>query len=170
MLMEAEHQDRSRTSKNNGFDIHDYSEFNDPGVLVQLYYPPKKPANKTNVAELQDCSLRAIEQYNREHQTHYGNAHVVKANSEPLAPCRYYITFEATDEKNNNKQIFQERVNIFFPEWQKEVELVRRIKTPNQLFCCPQATQSVTHIKKNMKYRQRLCLTIGTSIHFQGKN
>ncbi|KAL8105401.1 hypothetical protein AgCh_029269 [Apium graveolens] len=117
-----------------GFDMHDYSEFNDPGLLVQLYDPPQKPTDESCVAELQDCSLTAIQQYNHEH-----------ANSEALAPCRYYITFEATDEKNNNKQTFQARVSIFFPEWQKEVELVR-IKTPHQPYCYPQATQSSTQV------------------------
>lgn len=70
--------------------------------------------------------------------------HVVKANSEPLAPCRYYITFEATDKKNN-KQTFQARVNICFPEYKedadlekdfefvKEVELVRIRTAPKPI-------------------------------------
>lgn len=125
-----------------GFDIQDYSEFSDPGVLVQLYDPPEKPADKMYVAELEDCACDAINHYNREHGTHYGNVHVVKANSEALAPCRYYITFQASD-KRNNKQTFQARVNISFSafkkddglkkdvEFVKEVELVRIKTAPN---------------------------------------
>lgn len=38
-----------------GFDIQDYSEFSDPGVLVQLYHPPEKLADEMYVAELEDC-------------------------------------------------------------------------------------------------------------------
>lgn len=149
-----------------GFDMQDYSKFNDPGILVRYHYPPHDPASETCVAELEDCSCLAIDTFNREHVwdsvyvwtfydyiswffyfflgivsqgTHYGNVHVVKANSQALSPCRYYITFQATD-RNNNEETFQARVNICFPklekvpkleeapEFEKEVELVR-IKT-----------------------------------------
>ncbi|KAL1831695.1 hypothetical protein ACET3Z_001346 [Daucus carota] len=122
-----------------GFDMQDCSEFDVPGTLVRLYDPPKILANAKCVTKLQDCSCEAIIEYNKKHGTHYSNVCVLKANSEPLAPCRYYITFQATDRKRK-VETFQARVNICFSEFrtdvkfEKEVELVR-IKTAPKPFC-----------------------------------
>lgn len=95
-----------------GFDIQDYSKFSNPGLLVRLHCPPEKSTSETFKAELQDCSCIAIDVYNRKHGTHYGNVHVVKSNLQALSPCRYYITFQATDEKNK-KETFQASKHVF---------------------------------------------------------
>lgn len=47
--------------------MQDYSEFDVPGTLVQLYDPPKILANAKCVTKLQDCSCEAIIEYNKKH-------------------------------------------------------------------------------------------------------
>nr|XP_017221907.1 PREDICTED: uncharacterized protein LOC108198644 isoform X3 [Daucus carota subsp. sativus] len=114
----------SMTFEEYGFDIQDYSKVGDPGVLLQVYNPPEKPADQKCVAILEDCSSRAITHYNREHNTHFRDVHVLKANSEVLSPCRFYITYQAFGPEGNQKT-FQTRVNICFPKVERGVEMVR---------------------------------------------
>ncbi|WOH07184.1 hypothetical protein DCAR_0626613 [Daucus carota subsp. sativus] len=120
--------------ESDGFDIQDYSKVADPGVLHQFYYPPEKPTDEECVQELKDCSYQAIAKFNSENSTRYGNVLLVKANTQVLCPYRYFITFKATNETNNQQETFQAKVNVCFPNLDKVVELVRIKTAPNPVY------------------------------------
>ncbi|WOH13040.1 hypothetical protein DCAR_0832549 [Daucus carota subsp. sativus] len=124
MTFEEYQSHRLDMIETDGFDVQDYSKVGDIGVLLRVHNPPEKPACEKIVAELQECSGRAIAHYNKEHKTHYRDVHVLKANSEALCPYRYYITFQALDPEDK-QTVFQARVNICFPDFERVVELVR---------------------------------------------
>ncbi|XP_074340840.1 uncharacterized protein LOC141678422 isoform X2 [Apium graveolens] len=141
--------------ESDGFDIQDYSMVSNPGVLRQFYYPPEEHTDERCVEELKDCSLQAIAEYNKENKTSYGNVHLVKANSQALCPCRYYITFKATNEKNNEENTFQAKVNVSFPKFDKEVELIRIKTAPNPVYIT-RRLKGPNSVLENSENKQRL--------------